>query len=64
MTTLTQPTTLLTPEEYLAAEREAETRSEYVDGVVYPMTGAQINHLRIVTNLIIERCRASNARLT
>lgn len=54
MTTLTQPTTLLTPEEYLAAEREAETRSEYVDGVVYPMTGAQINHIRIVTNLIIE----------
>jgi Uma2 family endonuclease len=54
VTTLTQPTTLLTPEEYLAAEREAETRSEYVDGVVYEMTGAQINHIRIVTNLIIE----------
>ena len=54
MTTLTQPTTLLTPEEYLAAEREAETRSEYVDGVVYPMTGAHINHQRIVTNLTVE----------
>ena len=54
MTTLTQPATLLTPEEYLAAEREAETRSEYVDRVVYPMTGAQINHVKIVTNLIIE----------
>lgn len=54
MTTLTQPTTLLTPEEYLAAERAAETRSEYVDGVVCPMTGAQINHIRIVTNLITE----------
>ena len=54
MTTLTQPTTLLTPEEYLAAERAAETRSEYVDGVVYPMTGASLNHILIVTNLTIE----------
>lgn len=54
MTTLTQPTTLLTPEEYLAVEREAETRSEYVDGVVYEMTGAHINHIRIVRNLTVE----------
>lgn len=54
MTTLTQPTTLLTPEEYLAAEREAETRSEYVDGVVYPMTGAHFNHQVIVANLTVE----------
>jgi Uma2 family endonuclease len=54
VTTLAQPTTLLTPEEYLAAEREAETRSEYVDGVVYPMTGAHINHQLIVTNLTVE----------
>jgi Uma2 family endonuclease len=54
VTTLTQPTTLLTPEEYLAAEREAETRSEYVDGVVYEMTGAHINHIRVVTNLTVE----------
>lgn len=54
MTTLTQPTTLLTPEEYLAAERGAETRSEYVDGVVYPMTGARISHQIIVANLTAE----------
>jgi Uma2 family endonuclease len=54
VTTLTQPTTLLTPEEYLAVEREAETKSEYVDGVVYPMTGAQINHIKVVTNLTVE----------
>ena len=54
MTTLTQPTTLLTPEEYLAAERAAETRSEYVDGVVYPMTGARLNHQLIVGNLTTE----------
>lgn len=53
MTTLTQPTTLLTPEEYLAAERAAETRSEYVNGVVCPMTGANVNHIRIVRNLTL-----------
>jgi Uma2 family endonuclease len=54
VTTLTQPTTLLTPEEYLAVEREAETKSEYVDGVVYEMTGAHISHIRIVRNLTSE----------
>jgi Uma2 family endonuclease len=51
----TQPTsTLLTPDEYLAVEREAEFRSEYVDGVVYAMTGASLSHIRIVTNLTAE----------
>lgn len=51
----TQPTsTLLTPDEYLAIERAAESRSEYVDGVVYAMTGASLNRIRIVTNLTIE----------
>jgi len=29
----------LTPEEYLAIERHAEFKSEYIDGVVYPMVG-------------------------
>lgn len=47
-------TTLLSPEEYLAAERKAETRSEYVDGEVCPMTGASINHIKIVANLTAE----------
>ncbi|MDT5294782.1 MAG: hypothetical protein QOJ76_1662 [Acidobacteriota bacterium] len=44
----------VTPEEYLDAERRAETKSEYMDGVVYAMTGAKINHIRIVTNLTTE----------
>jgi Uma2 family endonuclease len=46
MSTLT--VTHVTPEEYLAAERLSETRSEYLDGGVYPMTGASANHSRIV----------------
>ena len=49
MSTLT--VTHVTPEEYLAAERLSETRSEYLDGGVYPMTGASINHSRIVLNI-------------
>jgi Uma2 family endonuclease len=47
----TQTVTYVTPEEYLAAERLSETRSEYLDGGVCPMTGATINHIRIVASL-------------
>src|SRR5687768_11919203 len=52
MSTLT--VTHVTPEEYLAAERLSETRSEYLDGGVYPMTGGTVNHNRITINLILE----------
>jgi Uma2 family endonuclease len=50
----TQLNTYVSPEEYLAVERESDTKSEYYDGVVYAMTGARINHIRIVTNLTVE----------
>jgi Uma2 family endonuclease len=43
--------TLLTPEEYLAIERKAEYKSEYYDGVMYAMAGAQRTHDRIVWSL-------------
>ena len=39
-------------EEYLAADREAEYKSEYYDGVVYGMSGASLPHNRVVANLI------------
>ncbi|MDT7690119.1 MAG: hypothetical protein QOE46_2878 [Acidobacteriota bacterium] len=52
MSTLT--VTHVTPDEYLAAERLSETRSEYLDGGVYPMTGAKIDHIRVVANLTTE----------
>jgi Uma2 family endonuclease len=52
MSTLT--VTHVTPEEYLAAERLSETRSEYLDGGVYPMTGGTANHIRIVSNIITQ----------
>jgi Uma2 family endonuclease len=52
MSTLT--VTHVTPEEYLAAERLSETRSEYLDGGVYPMPGGTANHGRIVVNVATE----------
>jgi Uma2 family endonuclease len=39
-----QPKTLLTPEEYLAIERKAETKSEYLDGVVFHPGGQSKEH--------------------
>jgi Uma2 family endonuclease len=38
------PTYYLTPEEYLAVERKAEYKSEYVDGVMYVMAGGSERH--------------------
>jgi len=52
MTVHTKP--YLTPEEYLALERAAETRSEYLDGEMIAMTGVSIRHSTIVTNLVLE----------
>lgn len=42
---------LATPEEYLAAEREAETRSEYFAGEILAMTGASRVHNVITGNV-------------
>jgi Uma2 family endonuclease len=43
--------TRYTPEEYLALERNAEFRSEYIDGRIVAVTGAQRPHIVIVHNL-------------
>jgi Uma2 family endonuclease len=45
---------LLTPEEYLAFERESESRHEYADGLIYAMAGESPNHSRICVNLARE----------
>jgi Uma2 family endonuclease len=49
-----QPNVYLSPEEYLALERHAEFKSEYFNGVVYAMSGASLNHNKIVANVISE----------
>lgn len=38
-------------EDYLAGEETSEIRHEYVDGRVYAMAGAKINHNQITTNV-------------
>ena len=47
-----QPTTLLTPSEYLEQERRAEYKSEYFQGKMFAMAGASRRHVLIVTNLV------------
>jgi|SRR5438128_3164315 len=44
------PKTYLTPDEYLAIERKAEFKSEYIDGEMVAMTGASRNHNLITIN--------------
>lgn len=46
----TQPNIYLSPEEYLALERQADYKSEYFDGVVYALAGASERHNLITLN--------------
>lgn len=50
----TNPATRLTPQEYLRIEREAEWKSEYLDGEMFAMAGASPRHAQITANLIRE----------
>ena len=45
------PKTYLTPEEYLAFERQCEYKNEYYNGEVFAMTGASRPHNLILVNL-------------
>ncbi len=45
------PKRKLTPEEYLEIERKAEYKSEYFDGEIFAMAGANRNHCLICANL-------------
>jgi len=47
------PKYYLSPEEYLALERKAEFKNEYMDGVVYAFAGGSPRHNLIVANIII-----------
>lgn len=50
------------PAEYLAREREAETKSEYVAGEIFAMAGATPEHHLIVGNLVRELGNALKTR--
>jgi Uma2 family endonuclease len=47
-----KPERWISPEEYLEAERRAETKHEYLDGQVFAMSGASLQHNLIVGNLV------------
>ena len=52
MTALAKSADWISPEEYLAGEKLAVERHEYVDGQVYAMAGTTKAHGRITTNLL------------
>ena len=47
-----QPQVLLSPAEYLANERQAACKSDYVAGEMFAMAGASRRHHLIVANVI------------
>ena len=47
-----QPKPRISPEEYLARERQAQTKSEYFDGEIFAMSGASEAHVLIVANVV------------
>ena len=56
MTALAKSADWISPEEYLAGEKLAEVRHEYVDGQVYAMAGTTRTHNRIASNLQVQLC--------
>jgi Uma2 family endonuclease len=47
----TEIKTRYTPAEYFALEDQAEIKSEYHDGEIFPMAGGSFNHNEIITNI-------------
>lgn len=47
------PHAYVSPEQYLARERQAERKSEYYDGSILSMAGASIPHNILVANIIV-----------
>jgi Uma2 family endonuclease len=52
---MTATRTEISPAEYLASERVAERKSEYIDGERIEMAGASLEHDRITRNLLHPR---------
>lgn len=48
-----QPKPYTTPEQYLALERTAASKSEYLRGEVFAMAGASPTHVLIVANIVV-----------
>lgn len=48
------PVTKISEEQYLAIDRAAEFRSEFVDGEMFAMSGGSLRHARLQRNLLFE----------
>jgi Uma2 family endonuclease len=48
------PVPKISEEQYLALDRAAEVRSEYVDGEMYAMSGGSMNHAQLQSNILVE----------
>ena len=66
----TLPTSPLTEDQYLCIERQAETRSEFLDGEMFAMAGGSLNHSLLKSRIvaILDRqvppgCRTFNSDL-
>ena len=59
---MAQPHPKLTAAEYLAFERQAENKSEFLNGEMFAMSGASFKHNLIVSNLLRELGNALRAR--
>jgi len=57
-----QPTPRISPQEYLARERQAATESEYFGGELFAMSGASAAHVLLVTNVVSELREQLRAR--
>ena len=44
----------ITPQEYLVFERQATEKHEFVDGIIYAMSGASKEHNLIAVNMVAE----------
>lgn len=62
MVALRKEDVYVTPEDYLAGERLADTKHEYLAGVVHAMSGATRAHTRISGNIVSELNRQLRGR--
>ncbi|WP_293370508.1 Uma2 family endonuclease [Nevskia sp.] len=57
-----EPIRYLTEAEYLEGEKRSEVRHEYVDGIVYAMTGATRRHNDIIVSATLQMAPAARAK--
>ncbi len=50
----TAPERRMTADEYLEIEMLAETKNEFFNGTMFPMSGGSRAHVRITTNLTVQ----------